>query len=137
MLSEFGADLSEWLENGRVRALLELVDQLPSTSRLTSARMNDPDEAERIARAQLEHGTDSNKWHPDVSEYELTHKMLGAMISLQQQTIKTMVELQGGKGGSPEPFPAPRTAVHDAIDRLEAEWADNLLTAFGFDPGEY
>lgn len=130
-------DLSVWLENGRVRALLDLVDQLPSASRLSEARMNDPEEAELMARAHLEQGEDAPKWSPGMSEYGLTHKMLGAVISLMQQQLKVTIDANGGKGGKPEPFPAPRTAVHEAIERLEAEWADNVLTAFGFDKKQF
>lgn len=125
-------DLSAWLENGRVRALLELVDQLPAASRLYEAMVNDPEEADRLAQARLG-ASESSEWSPRVSEFDLTAHMLRELIHETRMMRAVLIQANGGKSGELKPFPAPRTAIDDAVERLEREWTVDFLGKFGFD----
>lgn len=125
-------DLSEWLENGRVRALLDVIDQLPAASRLYEAMVNDPEEADTLARARMS-ATDSPEWSPRVSEFDLTAHMLRELIHETKMTRAVLIQAHGGKPGELKPFPAPRTAIDAAVERLEREWTVDFLGKFGFD----
>lgn len=125
-------DLSEWLENGRVRALLDVIDQLPSASRLYEAMVNDPAEAATLAKARLNAG-DSEEWSPRVSEFDLTAHMLRELIHETRMMRAVLIQANGGKPGELKPFPAPRTEIDAAVERLEREWTEDFLGKLGFD----
>lgn len=120
-------DLSEWLENGRVRALLDLVDKLPKTSHLWAARVNDPEEARMIA-AQLADQEES-AYSPPLEEFDLHAEQQAQIIDLLMVVARNT---SGGKGAV-KPSPRPVTEVHRQQKLLEREWADNIIAAFGFD----
>ena len=130
MLSEYGVDLAAWYAAGRWVALLDLIDMLPSASRLNEAIVNDPDAARDIAALPTPEG----EWSPRPSEYTLTHQMLGRLITATEQVGQAVIAGAGGKPQPVKPFPRPVTEVDRAIEHMEREWTEDLLGQFGFDP---
>ena len=107
--------------------MLELIDQLPRTSRLWAARVNDPEEA-RIIAAQLE-AQGEKDYSPSLVEFDLKADQNAQIIDLLQILIRNM----GGGKGDIKPFPRPVTEVHREQERREREWTVDLLGKLGFD----
>ena len=116
------------VDAGRFRHILELIDQLPSTSRYHEAMTNDPELAEQLARQP----ESDEEWSPRVAEYGLTEMLLREILHELKVNSAITMSAAGGKPGELKPFPTPRTAVQAARERLEREWAVNLAGKFGF-----
>lgn len=128
-------DLGEWWRNRRWRGLLELIDQLPSASRYYEAVMNDPEQAELLAKLRSERsesGAEEEPWSPGISEYDLhahlQRDIIQALISVRQAVIASA----GGKPGKSPEYPVPVTEVDRVMARLETAWANDLLAKFGY-----
>lgn len=121
-------DLAEWYAGGRWVGLLDLIDNLPTACRLNEARMNDPDEALRIAQAPVS----SEPWAPLVSEYDVNVKLLARMADTLAVISQQLVKTNGGKPTSPKPVPVPRTAVDAARKYIDRQEAVELAGRFGF-----
>jgi hypothetical protein len=122
-------DLAEWYAAGRWVGLLDLIDQLPTASRLNGARLNDPEEALRIA--QLPKSTE--EWAPLVSEYDATFKILARMADTLSAISQQIVGASGGKPSTPKQVPTPRTEVERLSAELEREAGLALAARFGID----
>ncbi len=139
----YGVDLPVWLSQRRYRAVLELIDGLPSASRLREAIFNDPVEAERILANRRRDRDREFKaslfiqgdvpavddepddvvpdpvWRPRMSEWDVTAVQLASLDARLQQVTNTIASANAGKQqGSVSPFPAPRTLV-DVLDDSE------------------
>lgn len=112
-------DLREWVRPGRVVALLDLIEQLPSACRWREAAENDLQwvrDQDRLARdrPQLK-----REWAPRVSEYDLHATLLAHLTDLVgaiAQGFKVIKKYQ--------PIPEPRTAqavvqVEQSLDQAE------------------
>lgn len=131
-------DLAVWWRARRWRGLLDLIDQLPAASRLNEAIHNDPEQAERIARARLEQDPDeAAPWSPRQAEYDLHANLLRDLIQAVAINTATTVAAAGGKARQPATYPTPVTEVDKATARLERAWAQSVLSRFGFDPGDF
>lgn len=119
-------DLAAWWRARRWRALLELIEQLPTASRFRGAVLNDPEQARMIALAR-EYGTDDDDtpepWSPPVAEYDLTAQLL-------REILHTVTAAAGAK--SPAYFPAPRTEVDRQQEGLSLAQAVSIGTRYGF-----
>jgi hypothetical protein len=104
---------------------LELIDQLPSTSRYYEAVVNHPEHAEEIAKQP----EPEEPWHPRQAEFGLNERLL-AMISDQLQQLN--IGLSGSKQ-QVNPYPRPKTLVDEVKDRLDYEWAKGFIQRLGFD----
>jgi len=137
-----GTDLSLLWRQRRFRALLDLIDQLPSASRLNEAILNDPEQAQLIAedreRQLQEQGEQARKpWSPRLSEYDLHANLLRDLI---QSVLGLRAAVIASGGGKPSPitdYPTPATEVDKAMARLERAWAHNVLGQFGFGPEDF
>ena len=69
-LRRWVADRSRWTE------LLDLIDQLPTTSRIHAAIVNDPEQAEWIVAASGDEP--AKKWSPPLTEFTLEAQTLAA-----------------------------------------------------------
>jgi hypothetical protein len=124
-------DLAVWWQQRRWRALLELIEQLPPTSRFQEAVYNDPEQARLIAM-QREYATedgDAEPWSPRLSEYDL-HAMLLREIAHNVAAMATQ-----GKTGAY--LPAPRTEVDRQADQLARLVAQRIGARFGFSPDDF
>ncbi|WP_152203636.1 hypothetical protein [Georgenia thermotolerans] len=139
LLQVFGVDLARWWVDRRWKALLELIDQLPSASRFNEAVQNDPEQAELIALAREEaadQDTEGEAWSPRVAEYDLHANLLRDLIQAVLGLQAATVAAQGGKPGQVMDYPTPKTEVDRAVARMNLAWAKNMAARFGFDPDE-
>lgn len=97
-------DLGEWWKARRWRALLDLIDLLPPASRLSEARLHNPDEAPALLNARLAADDDSRPWSPPVSQYDLHALLL-------REIANSVAQLGGAQRH--DLLPGPRTAVDD------------------------
>jgi hypothetical protein len=121
-------DLAEWYAAGRWVGLLDLIDTLPTACRLNEARMNDPEEAFRIAMMP----TSTEEWAPMVSEYDVPVKLMARMADTLAVINQQLVKLNKGKPTTPKSIPVPRTAVEDARKYVDRQEAVELAGRFGF-----
>lgn len=122
-------DLAEWYAAGRWVGLLELIEGLPTASRLNEAIVNDPEAAAVIANMPKS----SNEWSPRVSEFNLTVQVLREILHAVKSNGQIAIASAGGKPGELKPFPAPVTEVERAIAAVERQWAESFVGQFGFD----
>lgn len=125
-------DLAEWVAAHRYKGLLELIDQLPSTSRYYEALTNHPEYAEQLA--QLPEPEDP--WAPRQSEFGLTEYILSSLDDRLQHIASILIKSNGGSPGDFRPFPRPKSAIEEARRRAEVEWAKEFIQLFGFSPDD-
>lgn len=127
-------DLALWLHHGRVRGILDLIDQLPRTARLWSAAAMD----EELAEAQLLHEAETDaqdeapEWTPPLGEWNLVAQMLSVVIGELRSLRQTTISAAGGRPRQEKPFPSPRTARDTVQARLDSAYADDVAADFGF-----
>ncbi len=117
-----------WWRSRRWRGLLQLLDELPSTSRVKVAQVEDDELATQLVEAGLI-PDESPPWAPPLREYDATAVLL-------QQVLDTLeganYQRAQGKGGRPKPSPRPVTAVERARKRadqnVQASFLDYLLS---------
>lgn len=123
-------DLAAWWRSRRWLALLELIDQLPSSSRFNEAVLNNPAQAELI----INRPGSGAKWSPRVAEWDLHAIQMREVIHGLQSVRRAVILAAGGTPGSDEEFSAPVTAVDRALAIAERAAVDRMLTRWGFDP---
>lgn len=126
-------DLAAWFRQKRWVALLELIDGLPSASRLNEAIVNDPELAEAIA-SQPE---PTEPWSPRASDQSLTNIILARIADGIAVLKETQIATTGGRPGQIKPFPTPRTAVDRAREAQEQKFVSDMAGLFGFGPGDF
>lgn len=119
-------DLAAWWQQRRWKALLELIDELPTASRFNEAVLNDREFAEAVVANESKSDGDKSEWAPRVSEFDL-HALLLRDIIQSLQGVQAAVIATVGKPPKFPPYPSPRTALDDARERLLHEWADDLI----------
>lgn len=127
------ADLAQLVADERWDAIGDFIDQLPRTSHMKVAMLNDPEYAERIA--EMDEPTE--KWSPSATEYGLLESMVGQLISAVAGVQSAVIAAAGGKPQAHTHFPTPVTEVDRAKERLGRKAASAILEMAGFDPAEY
>lgn len=140
LLQFYGVDLSEWLEQGRWNATLELIEQLPWNSRFREAMLNDPEYAAAIAEAQVRDEAEGKKPDdsPRVSDYGPAEQRLDSLIELNKALLMWTQKQAGVK--SPKRIPPekpPRTLVQSLKSRKEQEAGLDVARLFGFDDSDF
>lgn len=129
-------DLAGWLRRGRVRGLLDLIDQLPPASRYWSAVALDEEVAEALldeeARRADDGGDSAAAWTPPLEQWNLTAQMLGVVINEIKALRQTTAAAGGGRPRRERPFPAPRTARAAVEARRDEAYAADIAADFGF-----
>lgn len=121
-------DLAAWWQARRWVGLLELIDQLPTSSRLQEAIQDDPEHALLIALEREEKSDEDRRpWAPRLSEFDL-HAM--QMNTLIQEVVNLRAAVVRHRKRVPPVFPWPVTEVDRMAARLEAQWADQMDRAF-------
>lgn len=74
-----GVDLGQWWRAGRYRALLDMIDQRPSASRLSEAIYTDPSNAQFLLdeRNRVSH----RRWAPRISEFDVHAQLLKMLVN--------------------------------------------------------
>lgn len=125
-------DLAEWVSARRYAALLELIDQLPSNSRYYEAVVNHPEYADQIASMP----EPEDPWSPRQSEFGLNEHLLTLISDQLQQLTNVTIKANNGKPGELKPQPRPRSAIDEARERAELEWAKDFIQRLGFDEND-
>lgn len=125
LLTEYGIDLAVWWRQRRWAGLLELIDELPSASRFNEAILNDREFAEAVVAQET---GEAPEWAPKISEFDLHALLLRDVIQSLQGVQAAVIAGAGGKPPKVAAYPAPRTALDDARERLLSEWADDLIS---------
>lgn len=112
--------------------MLDLIAQLPSNSRYYEALTNHPKYVEELARLP----EPDEPWTPRRSEYGLSEQLLANLSDQVQQLSHMIMKINGGNPGRFKPFPRPKSAVEEARERAELEWARDFIQLFGFDPDD-
>lgn len=105
--------------------LLELIDQLPTTSRLNEAIYNDPDEALRIVIAREKGASTDVLWTPRQSEFGVDQMMMQRLIHAVEVGTEQSKANHGTRPSRVVAFPGPETLV----DRLATERREQRQTA--------
>lgn len=140
LLQFYGVDLSEWLEQGRWNATLELIDQLPWNSRFREAMLNDPEYAAAIAENQVREESEGKlpDDSPRVSEYGPSDQRLDTLIELNKALLMWTQKQAGVK--SPKRIPpgkGPKTLVQELKTRKEQEFGFEVAKLFGFSEDDF
>lgn len=109
-------DLGQWWRQGRYRALLETIDELPEPNRITEAELNDPDAALAIVQARLKQP--DTPWHPPARDMSLTNFLL--------LRLNNAVASMNGAPDS-ELLPLPRTEIDRVEDQLRHAEALSII----------
>lgn len=122
-------DLAAWWQARRWPALLELIDGLPTTSRLREAIYDDPEQARVIAMQREESDPDEmDPWSPRMSEYDLHALLL-------REVVHNLAALRREK--NPVYIPAPKTEVDRQAQQLAKAMAVSIGARFGFSPEDF
>lgn len=131
----YGVDLVELWQTRRWRALVQLIDQLPPTSRTQVAQAEDHDLARDLVKAGLV-PDEPPEWTPPLREYD-------TVAAILQQILDTLAganyQRAQGKGSKPKPSPRPVTAIEKARKQLDQDTQReflNYLLANQQQPGE-
>lgn len=123
LLHEYGVDLAAWWKARRWVGLLDLIDQLPTASRLSAAMLDDPEVTEAMAARKQ-----TDEWSPPVSEYNLVAMLLAEIRDRQGEIINAVlstIPVEKGKTRPKhrdKPFPRPVTEI-DRAKRRASEHA--------------
>ena len=121
-------DLARWWQDRRWVALLELIDQLPQASRFMEAVVNDPEQADLIARSR--EGADEVPWSPRFSEFGLLERLMRDAVMAIQGVQAAVIAAAGGKPPKVEPYPVPVTEIDRAVERANRAWAESIMDIF-------
>lgn len=121
-------DLAALVHARRFRHVLDLIDQLPKTSRLKVAIISDDELVEDMDLAEVDSGDDSG---PDLGEWDMTVEMLASVYDAINALIAVTVQVNSEKKRPfPKPLPRPRTAVDRARDRRRKAAQDEIMAIF-------
>lgn len=110
--------------------MLELIDQLPSASRLNEAIVNDPEAAEAIARERERVPEEEREpWAPAVREYDLHAQLLRDTVQALMGVQAAVIASAGGKPKQVT-YPGPRTEIDRAVARINRKWAESIINIF-------
>lgn len=123
-------DLAVWWQQRRWVGLLELIDNLPTTSRLNEAAQNDPEQARllALAREYAEDDEAAERWSPRPSEYDLAAMLL-------REIAHNTAAIAGVK--KPHYIPAPRTEVDRQLEQIALLQAVSVGSRYGFDATDF
>lgn len=148
---EYNVDLTVLWRERRFVALLDLVDQLPATSRLRAAVASDRD----LALEMLEQGGpkgEQEPWSPPLTEWDVKSALLAEVRDRLGEVLKVLASIKSGvpvvqqeRLRTPpkmtvKPFPRPVTAweqMRDDQARAAAQWlVDTFFPHAGRQDGE-
>lgn len=133
----YGVDLTAWFAQRRWVALLEYLDGLPTASRLNEAIMNDPATAAYLAEISMQDEGEKTPYAPRVAEWDIHATLLREAVDGIKGLRATLIGVNGGKPGTIQPFPSPRTAIEAAKEAAEKRWAVDFSAQFGFSPEDF
>ena len=118
-------DLDAWLEEGRTRALLQIITGRPRTARWRIAAAADPERVQKAAEAHLSGEADEQAYRPAVDEWTPTEELLARVLHM----LGVIAHGQGFKDLPEElvKFPRPENPVAALLEEFEA-WQDAQLT---------
>lgn len=108
--------------------MLDLIDQLPSASRLGQAVMDDPDAARALA---VESDRPRERWSPQLREWDLDAALLAEIRDRLGEVAQGIAALGGAKPRRVKPFPRPVTEVDRLRERSRQEAVRDLIKELG------
>lgn len=134
---QYGVDLAVWWRERRFVALLDLIDQLPQTSRLNEALLNDPEQARLIVAAREASTEEPEPWAPRYAEFDLHAQMLRDVIESLAGLRAAVLATARIPPGPHTRYPTPITEVEREKARVDRLWAQSVLSRYGFDASDY
>jgi hypothetical protein len=123
-MSPAALDLGEEWRARRWRRLLNLIDQLPRTSRYVEALSEDDELAAQVAQRPTELGPPRRL----MSEWSADVELLSTLCDLTGQLIQVTVARGGGQARPIRPMPRPVTALQRARDRQRQQKHQSLVS---------
>ncbi|WP_054953094.1 hypothetical protein [Flaviflexus massiliensis] len=112
----------------RFRHTLDLIDQLPKTSRLKVAIVNDDELFEDIPLPEEGELEDTG---PDLAEWDMTVEMLASVYDALNTLIAVTIQVNSEKKRPfPKPLPRPQTAIDRARERRRKAAQEEILSIF-------
>lgn len=132
-------NLATWWKARRWVALLELINQLPNTSRTQAAMVNDP---ELVAQMLDSEDDDTPAWSPPLTDWNTSAVLAAETRDLLLDVVRLLSGIRSGipivqqerlkpapKTGG-KPFPRPVTEIDRARRRAEVEAYEGALAVF-------
>lgn len=106
--------------------------ELPGASRFAEAKLNDPQVAMIIAKAEreAEHKGEKSRWTPKYSEWDLHAQMLKEVREAVYSTRDHIVSALGQRPKRVAVLPNPVTEVDHARQRLEQQAQNEIIFLF-------
>lgn len=124
----YNLDVAALIHSRRFRQVLALLGQLPRTSRVKAAIMNDDEILAGIDLGDPEEAEDSG---PELTDWSMTVEMLASVYDAINALIGVTIQVNSDKRRSmPKPLPRPRTAIDRARERRRKAIQEEILTIF-------
>jgi hypothetical protein len=114
--SEYGGlNLGQLWREGKHRMMLNLIAELPQSSRFAAAVATDEEHVEAILEAQK--GQPEKEYAPPLTGWGTQNEQLAQVVDLLGGVIAVLVKANGGNPGKTKPAPRPRTAFAEVAER--------------------
>jgi len=135
-------DLAVWFRARRWVALLELIGQLPQSSRLNEVQLDDPEFAAEIAAAErrAEQSGSTREWRPKIRDWDLHAQLLReireAVIAVRSGLYETTYlpvgdgKLRALRAPRTEVLPGPETEADRVKARLSRQSQLEIIALF-------
>jgi len=111
-------DLGELVRQGKIRRIVNLIDQLPQACRFYSAVANDEEHVKAIIEKQ---GDQPESKGPSLAEWNGQSEALAAVVDGLHMVVAAVIASQGGKPPTMKPYQRPTTAFEDMRQLVHEE----------------
>lgn len=84
----------------------------------------------RQRRADEAAGKTTEEWSPAFKDFDLHAQLLRDVVQSLAGVQSAVIAAAGGKPKRPKSYPVPKTGVDDAIKRIDAQWAHDMIELF-------
>jgi len=110
-----GLNLGQLWREGKYRMMLDLIAELPQSSRFAAAVATDEEHVELILEAQKDQP--EKDYAPPLTGWATENEQLAQVVDLLGGVIAVLVKANGGNPARTKPSARPRTAFADVAER--------------------